>query len=725
MKQLVIIIILGLCMNMQAQKYPFKNSNLDTEKRIDNLLSLMTLDEKLECLSTNPNVPRLGLKATGHVEGLHGLAMGEPGGWGKDNPVSTTIFPQSYGMGQTWDTTMMRRMGEIEGYEVRYMAQSSKYNRGGFVVRAPNADLGRDPRWGRTEECYGEDPFLVGTMSVAFIKGLQGPDPNHWQVASLMKHFLANSNEDSRTWSTSNFNERQLREYYALPFQMGVEQGGSRAYMAAYNKVNEVPMMVSPLLKELTVDEWGQNGIICTDGGALKLLISDHKQYETIGMGTAMAVKHGINQFLDDYKEGISTALEKGWVNEEEIDEVLRGVFRVMIKLGLLDDPTVNPYASIGLNDEKEPWLNKANQQLVRKATQKSIVLLKNENWTLPINHKKVKKLAVIGQLADQVLLDWYSGSAPYLVTPLQGLKERFGKQMEITYVSDTDEEKALAAAAEADMVLVFGGNHPTGDAGWAKVTRDSYGKEAVDRKSINLEDEVWIKKVYEQNQNTVLVLVSSFPYAINWSEANLPAIIHTTHNSQELGHALADVLSGDYNPAGRLVQTWPLNENQLPDLLDYDIWNNRTYMYLTYPPLYAFGYGLSYTQFEYSNLEIQQDEDQIEVSVEVMNSGEMDGDEVIQLYVSFPYSKVTRPIKTLKGFRRIAIAEGKKMKVVIPIKKKDLCYWDEDLQQMVLEEGTLTVMVGGASDKIKLTQNIGITSALSNSSGKEREHGE
>ena len=710
MKQpILILLFLILPISMFSQSYPYQNPKLDAEKRIDNLLSLMTLDEKIVCLGTNPSVPRLGLEATSHVEGLHGLAMGEPGNWGRDNPVPTTTFPQSYGMGQTWDTTLMRQMGEIEGYEVRYMAQSPKYKRGGLVVRAPNADLGRDPRWGRTEECYGEDPFLVGTMSVAFIKGLQGPDENHWQVASLMKHFLANSNEDSRTWSTSNFNERQLREYYALPFQMGVEQGGSRAYMAAYNKVNELPMMVSPLLKELTVDEWGQNGIICTDGGALKLLVSDHKYYDSIEMGASMAVKFGINQFLDDYKDAITVGVEKGFVSEDEIDEVLRGVFRVMIKLGLLDDNTDNPYASIGSNNEAEPWLNDKNKKIVREATQKSIVLLKNESSTLPINKKKVKKLAVIGQLADQVLLDWYSGSAPYLVTPLQGLQERFGKEMEITYVPDSLLNEALIAAKEADMVLVFGGNHPTGNAGWAQVTRDSYGKESVDRKSINLEDEEWIKKVYEQNQNTALVLVSNFPYAINWSNHNLPAIVHITHNSQELGRALADVLSGDYNPAGRLVQTWPMNENQLPHLLDYNIWNNRTYMYSTEPPLYAFGYGLSYTQFDYQNMEVQKDNNQILVSVDVVNIGKVDGEEVVQFYVAFPDSKVIRPIKALKGFQRVNIKKGKTERIEIPVELKDLCYWDEVAKQMVLEKGAINVLVGSSSDNIRLKKNIEI----------------
>ncbi len=686
-----------------AQIFPFQNTNLDSEQRIDNLLSIMTLKEKVNCLGTNPSVPRLGIVATGHVEGLHGVAMGEPGNWGKGNPVPTTTFPQSYGMGETWDTTALRQLGEIEGYEVRYIYQSPKYKRGGLVVRAPNADLSRDPRWGRTEECYGEDPFLNGTLAVAFIKGLQGHDPRYWQAASLMKHFLANSNENTRTTSSSDFDERLLREYYSVPFQMGVELGGSRAYMAAYNKVNQVPMMVNPLLKDLTVDEWGQNGIISTDGGALKLLISHHKYYESIEMGAGMAVKSGINQFLDNYKAGINKALDKGIIHEADIDQVLRGTFRVMIKLGLLDDQIDNPYVEIGLNNESEPWLSDENKHIVREVTQKSIVLLKNDQNTLPLQASKIKKVAVIGQLANQVLLDWYSGTPAYFVTPLQGLQQKYGEQIKFEYVPDSLEDKAIEAAKNADMVIAFGGNHPTGNAGWEKVTRRSYGKEAVDRETIMLEDEGWIKRIYEVNQNTVLVLISSFPYAINWSQHNLPAIVHLTHNSQELGNALADVLAGDYNPAGRLVQDWPMSDEVLPPLLDYNIRNGHTYLYAKYPPLYPFGYGLSYTHFKYDDLSVTENANEFLVKLSVTNIGEMDGDEVVQLYVSFPDSKVARPQIALKGFTRKSIFKGQTIEAGLVINKRDLCYWDEHQQQMVLEKGAVQFLVGASSKDIRL----------------------
>src|SRR5680860_211020 len=242
MKNCILYIILimsvtSVLAQQKKQQYPFQNPNLEVEKRIDNLLSLMTLDEKVDAISTNPSVPRLGVVGTGHVEGLHGLALGGPADWGGKGkePIPTTTFPQAYGLGETWDTELLQKVAEVEGYETLYAFQ--KYGRGGLVVRAPNADLARDPRWGRTEESYGEDAFLTGSLTVAFIKGLKGNDPNYWQTASLMKHFLANSNEDGRTYTSSNFNERLWREYYALPFKMGVVDGGSRAFMAAYNKV--------------------------------------------------------------------------------------------------------------------------------------------------------------------------------------------------------------------------------------------------------------------------------------------------------------------------------------------------------------------------------------------------------------------------------------------------------------------------------------------------------
>jgi len=707
----ILFFIIVVKLSAQNIEHPFQNQELDSETRIANLLSLKTIDEKVKALSTIPEVPRLNVKGTGHVEGLHGLALGGPANWGGKNkePIPTTTFPQAYGLGETWDTELLQKVAEVEGYETRYAFQ--KYNRGGLVVRAPNADLARDPRWGRTEESYGEDAFLTGSLTVAFIKGLQGNDPNYWQTASLMKHFLANSNEDGRTYTNSEFSERLWREYYALPFKMGVKDGGSKAYMAAYNKVNGIPAMVHPMLKEITIKEWGQNGIICTDGGAYRLLLSDHKYYADKFLGAAATIKAGINQFLDDHTEGVYGALAHGHLKESDLDEVLKGVYRVMIKLGMLDSEEKNPHSKIGKNETIDPWLSQKHKDLAILATQKSIVLLKNESNLLPLQKNKLKTIAIIGNNANNVFLDWYSGTPPYVVTALEGIKNKVGENVEILFTPNNSDGKAVEYAKKADVVIVLVGNHPTCDAGWAKCPKPSNGKEAVDRESLTLEEEDLIKLVYKANSKTIVGLISSFPYAINWTQENVPSIVHMTHNSQELGNALADVLFGDYNPAGRLTQTWVKSITDLPDFLEYDITKGRTYMYTKNEPLYAFGYGLSYTSFEYSNLKTSKssiaNNEEISITIDIKNTGKKDGEEVVQLYVKHLDSKIQRPIKELKGFKRVLVEKGKKNTVKIQLKAKDLLHWDVNSQQFKLEKDSIQLQIGSASNDIKITKNI------------------
>lgn len=712
----LLITLTPISAQQKNYRYPFQNPNLEVEKRIDNLLSLMTLDEKIAALSTNPSIPRLGVIGTGHVEGLHGLALGGPAGWGGKGkePIPTTTFPQAYGLGETWDTELLQKVARAEGYETRYAFQ--KYHRGGLVVRSPNADLARDPRWGRTEESYGEDAFFNGTMTVAFVKGLQGNHPKYWQTASLMKHFLANSNEDGRTYTSSDFDERLWREYYSVPFRMGVIEGGSRAYMAAYNKVNGIPAMVHPMLKNITQKEWKQNGIICTDGGAYRLLLSDHKYYTDKYLAAAATIKAGINQFLDDYKEGVYGALTNGYLKEKDLDEVLRGNYRVMIHLGMLDPDGENPYAKIGTGkDTLDPWKSEAHKKLALEATLKSIVLLKNDprQQLLPLQRGKIKRIALIGSRANEVLLDWYSGTPPYVVTPMEAIKAKAGANIEVTYALNNADGKVAQLAKNADVVIVLAGNHPTCNAGWADCPLPSNGKEAVDRQSLTLEQEDLIKIAYQANPNTVVVLISSFPYAINWTQEHVPAIVHMTQNSQELGNALADVLFGDYNPAGRLTQTWVKEITDLPDLLDYNIRNGRTYMYFKGKPLYAFGHGLSYTRFTYNNLSTNsttlEKGKELKVDVLVTNSGKRDGDEVVQLYVKQLQSVVERPEKELKAFQRVFLKAGESKIVSLTLKAKNLEYWNVAKQRFELENNSFEIQVGSASDAILLTKKITI----------------
>jgi len=608
---------------------------------------------------------------------------------------------------------VLRKVAEMESIEARYAWQNGNYQRGGLVIRAPNADIGRDPRWGRTEESYGEDAFFNGTMAVAFIKGLQGEDPKYWRTAALMKHFLANSNENGRDSSSSDFDERLFREYYSLPFYMGVRDGGSRAYMAAYNSYNGTPMTVHPVLKDITVTEWGQNGIICTDGGAFKMLVNSHRAFPNLYTAGAATIKAGINQYLDDYKEGIYGALANGYLTEREIEEVIKGNFRVMIKLGLWDPEQLVPYSQIGQGKAPEPWLTDASKAAVREVTRKTAVLLKNTKNALPLNAQRLKSVAVIGSNANDVFLDWYSGTPPYTVPPLQGIRNKLGSSATVRYARTNQADSAVTAAQASDVAIVVVGNHPyCNTTDWKKCETASFGKEAVDRQTITLEEEELIKQVYAANPNTIVVLISSFPYALNWSQANVPAILHLTHNSQELGNALADVLFGDYNPGGKLVQTWPKSLDQLPDMMDYNIRNGRTYMYAKSKPLYPFGFGLSYTSFKLSNLKTSapslNSKDELTVSVEVQNTGTRAGDEVVQLYVQHIGSKVARPLKELKGFRRVTVPAGLRKTVQLTLKAQDLAFWDEKAHAFVVEPGRL--LVGNASDNLKLQQKVKVT---------------
>jgi beta-glucosidase len=693
----------------QAADYPFRDVKLGDDQRIDDLLGRLTVDEKILLMSDHPKIQRLGIAFSGQVEGLHGLAMGGPAEWGGRGrqPMPTTTFPQEKGLGATWDADLLRKVASLEGLEARYDYQNPTIQRGGVVIRAPNADLSRDPRWGRTEESYGEDPFLAGTLTVAFAQGLQGPDPKHWQAASLMKHFLANENENGRTHTSSDFDERLFREYYSVPFRMGFELGGSRAVMASYNAWNGTPMLIHPVLKAVMIPEWGNNGLICSDGGALGLLITSHKSFADKEHGVAAAVKAGINNFLDSYKDDLAKALKDGLLTEADMDASLHNELRVFLRLGEMDPAGVDPYAEIGVKTggAPPPWQLDSSKALARLATDESVVLLKNENHTLPLDRTKLKSIALIGPWADQVLLDWYSGTPAYSVSALEGIREGAGPEVKVLFADGSDPAEAAVLAGKADVAIVVVGNHPVCNAGWDQCPTPSNGKEDMDRKTIVLEQEELVKQVFAANPRTVEVLRSSFPYAIVWSQQNLPAIVQMTHNSQEEGHGLADVLFGDYSPAGRLTQTWPTGDAQLLPILDYNLLHGRTYLYSKDKPLYPFGYGLSYTSFAYQGVKVSAPgvtaEGTVQVTVKVKNTGKRAGDEVVQLYVQHLGSKVVRPQLELRGFRRVRIEAGAVQNVAFDLKPRDLAYWDAAAHVWRVEKEQVRVLAGGSSDNL------------------------
>ncbi|HEX4005107.1 MAG TPA: glycoside hydrolase family 3 C-terminal domain-containing protein [Acidobacteriaceae bacterium] len=705
------------------QHYPFDDVTLPPEQRIDNLLSLMTTDEKIDCLGTITGVPRLGVPNIGNSEGIHGIVQREAR-FGRQ-PITTTQFPQPPGMGESWDPDLVRQAADVEGYEARFISQTPQYHRQMLMPWGPQADLDRDPRWGRSEEVYGEDPFFNGTMATAFVHGLQGNDPKYWQSAALLKHFLANENENQRNSSSSNFDERLFWEYYSVPFRMAFTEGGAKAVMASYNAWNGTAMAVNPILRSIVMDQWGVD-IISSDGGAVKLLVSPRKLFPNQEAAVVACLKAGINQYLDVYRDELHAALKDGSITQADLDKALRPKFAVELKLGLLDPPDMVPYTKI--KDSPEPWNTDRDRDVSRKMALESVVLLKNENSLLPLDKSKIKSIAVIGPLADVVHWDWYGGTPPYAITPLKGIQDAAGPGVKVNfapYDTQDGEDAAMKAASESDVAVVVVGNNPTcGDEGHAwynsptdgggitlPCTVPSDGREGRDRETIDLYQEQIIKQVFIKNPKTVVMLISSFPYDINWTEANVPAILHMAQSSQDEGTALAKVLFGDFNPGGHLVDTWPQSADQLPPRMDYNIRDGYTYMYFKGQPLYPFGFGLSYTTFKFSNIKTSTPrlakDGTVTVSVDVTNTGARSGDEVVQLYVQHLHSSVERPREELEGFQRVTVDPGQTKTVDIPLPASRLAYWDVKTHAFRVEAEPVKLMLGDSSANLPVSATL------------------
>ena len=657
------VLMLGsVALRAQEYEYPFQNPTLSEDERLDNAVSLMTVDEKIATI-VGQGVPRLGILNPGSTEAIHGIVRGgsnelpnlgfagqfqmqaqQQANRRQNNnrqqqmpqmPAppryrNSTAFPQAYGIGETWDREMAWIVGDVMSYEARFYSKDSP--RKALILWAPNADLARDPRWGRTEESFGEDPYLVGEMVAAEVKGIQGDDPTYWRGAALMKHFLANSNEDNRYKTDSRFDEALFRDYYSYGFWKGA-RAGAMSLMTAYNAYNGIPCIAAPFIKEVLIDEWGMKGTIVDDAGALRFMYMPemHGYAADVNDAVTKALEAGLSRFIDSNFAQVKAAFDAGLLREEVIDACTKANLRTMLKLGLMD--AACPFDAQDFGSEEDiPWERQEFKDKARLVTQKSIVLLKNEGNLLPIDKNKVKKIAVFGNRAEEVLKDWYGALPAYKVSALDGIKAKVeGTDVEVKFQRWDSDGSAQELAKWADVCIVCVGNHPATSpdwdrqsiqAPWAYGTVAGDGREALDRRSLQLETEDLIKVVWQANHNTVVTLISSFPFAINWTAENVPAIVHLTQCSQELGNGLADVLFGDYNPAGRLTQTWVKDILDLPNLLDYDIRHGRTYMYAKAKPIFPFGFGLSYTTFKYSHMKVSKDGDNYVVKFDLTNTG-------------------------------------------------------------------------------------------------------
>ena len=825
-----------------AQKPAFRDESLTIAERVEDLLGRMTVDEKIDLMrATSPANPRLGIENYDHGnEALHGVVR----------PGRFTVFPQAIGLASTWDPELMLKVATAISDEAR--ARWNELGEGKLQTNqfsdlltfwSPTVNMARDPRWGRTPETYGEDPFLTGEMGTAFVRGLQGDDPRYLKVVSTPKHFAANNEEHNRFECDATIPEKQLREYYLPAYEALVKRGGAASIMASYNAINGIPSSANPwLLTKVLREDWGFKGYVVSDCGGPSTLVEDHHYVSRRETAAALCLLSGLDlECGDSYYIGpLKKAYELGMVKEEDIDRAARRILTARMRLGIFDSGENNPYTRIS----PEVIGSEKHQALALEMARESMVLLKNQNGMLPLKKGKVRSVAVVGINAASCEFGDYSGTpASTPVSILEGIKAVAGKDFKIRYApwrSAVDGMEVIAPDyyPEGLEAEYFEGTELKGEprrrvdewinfepsnqapdpfvpnspmsVRWKGALRppvtgeyvlsvssddgcrlyldgdlliDSWGPHNVqpDTVAVNLEagkdyrltveyhnerdysiarlswrppkagekdrlamyglagelakecdaviavmginrtieregkdrdfitlpaDQMeFLQELYHVNKNIVLVLVAGSPLSILWEDKNIPAILNAWYPGEKGGTAVAEVLFGKYNPAGRLPVTYYNRLEDLPAFDDYDI-TKRTYKYFEGDVLYPFGHGLSYTAFRYSGLKVEDKGETLDVSFVLKNTGRLDGDEVAQVYVRLPEYEGKAPIKELRAFKRVHLKRGESKVVTIPVRREDLRYWSESGKRFVIPEGIPEIMVGASSADIRLKNN-------------------
>lgn len=830
------------------KKTPLWNSKLPIQERLDYLLTEMTIDEKLQFLATTtPELPRLGIgRMNIGGEAAHGVEARHDQD-DIEHPEPTTSFPQPIGMSATWDPELIEKAGEVTGLEARVLF--GRHPDRGLFRWAPTVDMERDPRWGRTEEAYGEDPYLTGKIASAFVRGMQGTDPEHLRISSALKHFFANNVENGRGVKSSSIDARNRNDYYYEPFRHLIEEGGATSLMTAYNKVNGRVCMLDPRVNEVIRGKWGLHGHIVCDGGAMSMVHNDHKATVSHAETIEKSLKAGVDCMTDKpeiVEAAAREAYAQGRITEEDIDRALRHSFETKLRLGLYDAYDSHPWNHV----EESELDSERSRKISLKTAEESLVLLKNDG-VLPL--KKNQDVALIGPLADQWYQDWYGGIATYRSTVRSGMESVLGQEVKtedgldlvllrsedgkygkldenaVLYMTENKEEAEIFSLQDwgddnitlyvprlqrylmihdegelvADKKEIFGwfakesfhrhgkylqtwykanlcldetgkvvpdktvqdwaiGEPQTGElkeTGKTKAAKPvafemeivkngteaaiAYakekdavvlvlgccpvinGKEDCDRLSIQFPptQRALAQAVYAANPNTVLVLLTNYPYALDWEQEHLPAILMSASGSQDMGNAAARALFGLNAPAGRLNMTWYGEEALPPDMDDYDIMKTeRTYRYYKGKPLYPFGYGLTYTKFLYQNLSIKEKETGLTVCFSIVNKGKITSDEVAQVYIKAPKGRAEKPLRQLAGFERIhEIKPGEMREIVIEIPRKELNYFDVVRGDFMIEEGIYQFEVGSSSEDIRLMQEMFIAGDKTGLREKER----
>lgn len=650
---------------------------------------------------------RLGIPAIFHDEILHGN-MGE----------GSTVFPVPLALASSWDPQLISRIFTVGARQTRI--------RGSHQVLGPNMDLAREPRWGRTEETYGEDPYLASEMVVAVVKALQGgagyasPRIDELHVIATGKHFAGHGQPEGGTnVGPVNISERLLRETHFVTFESAVKRAGLFSIMPAYHEIDGIPAHANRwLLDSVLRKEWGFKGVVVSDYYANTELMRSHRVAVNEADAAKQALEAGVDVELPDpatYKTLVDQ-VKTGKISQAVLDKTVARILRQKFQLGLFENPYVDPQKAARMADTIE------DRQLAAEAARRSIVLLKNQNNVLPLNKAKLKSVAVIGPNADRAHLGGYTDpKPPRTVSILEGVRNKLGNAVRVNYAEGVkitkeggnwfadkatlnDEEsdrklinEAVEVARRSDaVILVIGGNEDTNKEGWSE-------NHLGDRDSLDLvgrQDDL-VKAILGTGKPVVAFLINSGPLSVNYVAENVPAILEGFYLGEETGTAAADVLFGDYTPGGKLPVSFPRSVGQLPIYYNRKPTARRGYLFSTIEPLFPFGFGLSYTTFRYSNLQIVKPKirpsEQTTVSVDVTNTGKVPGDEVVQMYIRDEVSSVTRPVKELKGFERIMLEPGATKKVTFTITPQKLQFYNREMKRVV-EPGTFQIMVGGNS---------------------------
>jgi len=711
---------------------PYLNPDLPVDQRVNNIVSRMTLDEKIgQMMNAAPAIPRLHIAAYNWWnESLHGIARAG----------LATVYPQAIGIAAAWDEDMHFRMAAAISDEARakyneFIRQDKHDLYEGLTFFSPNINIFRDPRWGRGQETYGEDPYLTGRLAVQFIKGMQGDDPKYFKTIATVKHFAVHSGPESeRHFFDARPDERDFRETYLPQFEMGIKEGKAFSVMCAYNRLYGYPCCGSSrLLTTILRNEWGFQGYVVSDCGAIDDIYERHKIVSTPDSAAVLAVKSGCDlECLNTYAH-LKEAVAKKLITEQEINVAVKRLFTARMKLGMFDPADSVKYNSIpySLVDNKE------HRQLALEIARKSIVLLKNGHSTLPLT-KNLHTIAVIGPNANDsaLLLGNYNGTPSYTITPLEGIRAKLGATTTVLYTKGCElaaglphpvsaarmKDSALRIARQADVVIMCMGLSPRLEGEELKLNLPGF--KGGDRTTLDLpkEQEDLTHAIAATGKPVILVLLNGSAVSVNWEDQHLPAIVEAWYPGQAGGTAIADALFGDYNPAGRLPVTFYTSVKDLPSFGDYAM-AGRTYRYYKGPVLYPFGYGLSYTTFHYDSLLIEKavaPGDSLFLSVRLTNTGPVEGDEAAQIYISALDAQVPVPIRSLRAFRRIHLQPGQTVTLHFAVAPDAFTVIDDKMQRVPLF-GKYAISAGGgqpstAQPTRPATSNtITITAAIPN----------